>query len=163
MTYPLKSGDLSSSDSKKGIMSKVSQVQKKVQSILSSELGSVNVDADGNLKITYESTALVITTFEFGKKSDETIIEVTGVVSMDTPASPKLYKYLNDKNAALHFGALHHGQGTNSSIILLKYSILGDFLDPEELLNAVRAVILMSDLLDDEITKEFGGTRFIDR
>ena len=71
-------------------MSKVSQVQKKVQSILSSELGSVNVDADGNLKITYESTALVITTFEFGQKSDETIIEVTGVVSMYTPASPKL-------------------------------------------------------------------------
>lgn len=55
-------------------MSKVSQVQKKVQSILSSELGSVNVDADGNSKLTYESTALLITTFEFGVKSDETVI-----------------------------------------------------------------------------------------
>jgi hypothetical protein len=144
-------------------MSKVSQVQKKVQSILSSELGSVNVDADGNLKLTYESTALLITTFEFGVKSDQTVIEITGFVSIDTPASPKLYKYLNDQNAALHFGALHHGQGTDSSMILLKYSILGDYLDPEELLNAVRAVILMADLLDEEITKEFGGTRFIDR
>jgi len=144
-------------------MSKVSQVQKKVQSILSSELGSVNVDADGNLKITYESTLLMINTEEFGQKGDETIIEMTGVVTMDTPASPKLYKYLNEKNSGLHFGSIHHVEGTKSTLILLKYSILGDFLDPEELLNAVRAVILMSDLLDDEITKEFGGTRFIDR
>jgi hypothetical protein len=48
-------------------------------------------------------------------------------------------------------------------MILLKYSILGDYLDPEELLNAVRAVILMANLLDEEITEEFGGTRFIDR
>jgi hypothetical protein len=144
-------------------MSKVSQIQKKVQSILSSELGSVNVDADGNLKITYESTVLLISTMEFGQKGDETIIELSGLVSLDTPASPKLYKYLNDKNVALHFGALNYSEGTKSSMILLKYSILGDFLDPEELLNAVRAVILMSDLLDDEVTKEFGGTRFIDR
>jgi hypothetical protein len=144
-------------------MSKVSQVQKKVQSILSSELGSVNVDADGNLKISYESTLLMITTQEFGKKGDETIVEMAGVVTMDTPASPKLYKYLNEKNSELHFGSIHHVEGTKSTLILLKYSILGDYLDPEELLNAVRAVILMSDLLDDEITKEFGGTRFIDR
>jgi hypothetical protein len=163
LTYPLKSGDLSSSDSKKGIMSKVSQVQKKVQSILSSELGSVNVDADGNLKISYESTLLMIKTLEFGEKNEATIIEMTGVVSMNTPASPKLYKYLNEQNGNLTFGALVHLEGDKSALILLKYSILGDFLDPEELLNAVRAVILMADLLDDEITKEFGGTRFIDR
>ena len=143
-------------------MSKVSQVQKKVQSILSSELGSVNVDADGNLRLTYKSTAVLITTFEFGQEKDQTIIEIAGVVSIDTPASPKLYKYLNDQNAGLHFGALHHGQGTDSSMTLLKYSILGDFLDPEELLNAVRAVVLVSDMLDDEVIKEFGGRRFID-
>lgn len=144
-------------------MSKVSQVQKKVQSILSSELGSVNVDADGNLKISYESTLLMIKTHEFGDKGDETMIEMTGVVTMDTPASPKLYKYLNEQNSSLHFGSLHHLDGKKSTLILLKYCILGDYLDPEELLNAVRATVLMSDLLDDDIVKEFGGTRFIDR
>jgi hypothetical protein len=143
-------------------MSKVSQVQKKVQSILSSELGSVNVDAEGNLKITYESTLLMITTLEFGRKGDETVIELAGVVAIDTPPSAKLYKYLNEKNTELHFGALHHIEGSNSTMVLLKYSILGDYLDPEELLNAVRAVILMSDLLDDEVVNEFGGKRFSD-
>ena len=144
-------------------MATVSQVQKKVQSILSTELGSVKVDADGVIRIDYESTFVRISVEKYGDNEEETVVEITGVLSFETPATPKLYKWINDKNGLLKFGTIYHLDGAKGgTLVLLQYSILGDFLDPEELLNAVRVVVLIANKLDDEVIEEFGGKRVID-
>ena len=144
-------------------MATVSQVQKKVQSILSTELGSVKVDADGDIRIDYESTSVRIAVEQYGDNPDETVVEITGVLSFETPASPKLYKWINDRNASIKFGTIYHLDGAKGgTLVLLQYSILGDFLDPEELLNAVRVVALIANKLDDEVIEEFGGKRVAD-
>jgi hypothetical protein len=144
-------------------MATVSQVQKKVQSILSTELGSVKVDADGDIRIDYESTSVRIAVEKYGDNEEETVVEITGVLSFETPASPKLYKWINDKNGLIKFGTIYHLDGAKGgTLVLLQYSILGDFLDPEELLNAVRVVVLIANKLDDEVIEEFGGKRVID-
>lgn len=143
-------------------MATVSQVQKRVQSILSTELGSVRVDADGDIRINYESTSVRIAVEQYGDSDDETVVEITGVLSFETPASPKLYKWINDKNALLKFGTVYHLESDSGTLALLQYTILGDFLDPEELLNAVRVVVMISDKLDDELIREFGGKRVVD-
>lgn len=144
-------------------MATVSQVQKKVQSILSTELGSVKVDADGDIRIDYESTSVRIAVEQYGDNPDETVVEITGVLSFETPASPKLYKWINDRNASIKFGTIYHLDGAKGgTLVLLQYSILGDFLDPEELLNAVRVVVLIANKLDDEVIEEFGGKRVVD-
>lgn len=140
-------------------MASVKQVQSKVQSILTTELGSVRVAADGEIKINYESTLVTIAVEDYG--NNETIVVITAIVTSGTKETPALYKFLNDTNANLRFGSLQYLSG-NPSVMILQYTILGDFLDPEELLNAVRAVVLIADKLDDEIVKEFGGKRFID-
>jgi hypothetical protein len=144
-------------------MATVSQVQKKVQSILSAELGSVKVDAEGDIRIDYESTSVRIAVEKYGDNEEETVVEITGVLSFETPASPKLYKWINDKNGLIKFGTIYHLDGAKGgTLVLLQYSILGDFLDPEELLNAVRVVVLIANKLDDEVIEEFGGKRVID-
>ena len=144
-------------------MATVSQVQKKVQSILSTELGSVKVEADGDIRIDYESTSVRIAVEQYGDNPDETVVEITGVLSFETPASPKLYKWINDRNASIKFGTIYHLDGAKGgTLVLLQYSILGDFLDPEELLNAVRVVALIANKLDDEVIEEFGGKRVAD-
>jgi hypothetical protein len=144
-------------------MSQVSQIQKKVQSILTSELGSVNVDADGMISIPYQSTLVTIAVEQFASSTDETIVDVRGLISFDTPTSPDLYKWLNKKNSELRFGSIFHLESKQNTIMVLQYSLLGNFLDPEELLNALRAVVLMADILDDEVTKEFGGRKYSDK
>jgi hypothetical protein len=144
-------------------MATVSQVQKKVQSILSTELGSVKVDANGSIRIDYESTSVGIVVEQYGDSSEETVVEISGYLSFDTPASPKLYKWINDKNASIKFGTVYHLDNSNGeTVALLQYSILGDFLDPEELLNAVRVVVVIANKLDDELIEEFGGKRVVD-
>jgi len=104
-------------------MATVSQVQKKVQSILSTELGSVKVDADGDIRIDYESTSVRISVEQYGDSADETVVEITGVLSFETPASPKLYKWINDKNALLKFGTIYHLESKSGTLVLLQYSI----------------------------------------
>ena len=140
-------------------MASVKQVQSKVQSILTTELGSVRVAADNEIKINYESTLVTIAVEDYG--NNETVVVITAIVTSETKETPALYKFLNDTNVSLRFGSLQYLSG-NPSVMILQYSILGDTLDPEELLNAVRAVVLMADKLDDEIVKVFGGKRFID-
>jgi hypothetical protein len=145
------------------IMATVSQIQKKVQSILSTELGSVKVDADGDIRIDYESTSVRISVEQYGDNAEETVVEITGVLSFETPASAKLYKWMNEKNATIKFGTIYHLDGSKGgTLVLLQYSILGDFLDPEELLNAVRVVVIVANKLDDEVINEFGGKRVAD-
>ena len=144
-------------------MATVAQVQKKVQSILSTELGSVKVDADGDIRIDYESTSVRIAVEQYGDSTEETVVEITGVLSFETPASPMLYEWINEKNSSIKFGTIYHLDGSKSgTLVLLQYSILGDFLDPEELLNAVRVVVLISNKLDDELIQKFGGKRVVD-
>ena len=43
-----------------------------------------------------------------------------------------------------------------------KYNILGDHLDPAELVNAVSAVAFNADAMDDEVVERFGGKRYVD-
>jgi len=145
----------------------VSQTQKKVQSILTAELGSVRVDADGDINIAYESTHVRVSVEQFSETvPDETVVVIGGILTFGTPASPKLYKWINDKNALLKFGAISYYEDDDGkdpgALMLLKYSILGDFLDPEELLNALRSVTIISDVLDDQVVEEFGGKRAVD-
>lgn len=140
-------------------MASVKQVQSKVQSILTTELGSVRVAADNEIKINYESTMVTIAVEDYG--NNETVVVITAIVTSETKETPALYKFLNDTNVNLRFGSLQY-LPRNPSIMILQYTILGDFLDPDELLNAVRAVVLIADKLDDEIVKVFGGKRFID-
>ena len=143
-------------------MATLAQTQKKVQNILTSKFGSVRVDSDNEFVFPYESTLVTIKVEEFGGKSNETVIDITAIVSRDTPASTKLYKWLNEKNANIKFGSVYHLESGSKSLILLQYSILGDFVDPEELINGVMAVVLIADIIDDEVVDEFGGKRFID-
>jgi len=46
--------------------------------------------------------------------------------------------------------------------ILFKHTLLGDYLDPDEIEAAVILVAFSADDIDDEIAKLFGGTRFSD-
>jgi hypothetical protein len=40
------------------------------------------------------------------------------------------------------------------------HSLLGDYLDEEELGRAVGGMLFVADNLDDELEKQFGGSRF---
>ena len=65
-------------------------------------------------------------------------------------------------NQLSKFGKFYYDE--NRAAIVLEHDLLGDYLDSEELLNAVRTVGAHADRSDDELRQALGtGERAIDR
>ena len=141
-------------------MSTVAKVQKKVQDILSSEFGSVRVSSDGSIKIPYESTMVNIEVEEW--LNGQSIVVLTAVIARDSKSNSAVYEWVNTQNANLRMGTVYHLPSKTNNITVMSYALLGDFMDPDELTNALRVLVLMADKLDDEFVSLFGGERFVD-
>src|SRR3954451_6533292 len=94
------------------------------------------------------------------------VIRVSALVldelAVDSDAENTVLKALNDRNRSVRFAKfVLDPDGTN---IRLEYDLLGDFLQAEELINAVTSIAQMADDHDDLLRQELGsGRRAIDR
>jgi hypothetical protein len=141
-------------------MANVADVQRKVHNILTSEFGSVTVDKDGGFRFPYQSTIVNVSVEDFG--SNETLVKLDGLIALDSKSGPAVYEWCNKVNSTLAFGTAVHLESGKNNVTIIKYALLGDFLDPEELFNALRGIVLLADNLDDQFISEFGGKRYED-
>jgi hypothetical protein len=87
-----------------------------------------------------------------------TVVELLSPVLADIEETPGLLARLNEINKGLYFGkAYWHDRG-----VWIAHNLLGDHVDRDELLAAVGVLGTVADRLDDDLKKEFGGTRWID-
>src|SRR4051812_27329948 len=113
--------------------------------------------------IPHGSAEIVI---EFDDLAGGNVIQVSAIVLDEIELAPEAeegaLRAVNDRNRSLRFGkfVLHEG----ARKITLEYDLLADFLQPEELMNAVSAVAQMADEHDDLLGSELGsGRRAVDR
>ncbi|MDP3274347.1 MAG: hypothetical protein Q8Q09_04080 [Deltaproteobacteria bacterium] len=87
---------------------------------------------------------------------DHVVVELVCPVLKDVERTPGLLGKLDELNKALFFGkAYTHDRG-----VWLAHNLLGDHLDPQELLACVGLMARVADKLDDDLKGEFGGVRF---
>lgn len=90
-----------------------------------------------------------------------TVIRVSALVLDELELAPEeesaALRALNDRNRSVRFAKFMLERGAGS--ITLEYDLLGDYLQPEELINAVTAVAQMADDHDDLLRQELGGGR----
>lgn len=90
-----------------------------------------------------------------------TVIRVSALVLDQLDLAPDqqhtALRALNDRNRSVRFAKFVLEQGAAS--IILEYDLLGDYLQPEELINAVTHVAQMADDHDDLLRGELGGGR----
>jgi hypothetical protein len=138
----------------------VAEVKERVQRILT-EKGTIEVDGDGDFTFASGSTRTFIHVHELSDGS--TAVLVWAPVLMDPTPSPELFEYVATEGSRWVFGRLALKRyDSGSSQLLFEHSILGDYLDPEELHWAVGAVANTADDLDDELQPKFGGRKFSD-
>lgn len=139
----------------------VIQLRDKLQRLLTDEFGGVNVDRDGDFSISADSTRVFVRAQAWGK--DETLVRIFSPVLLGLAPSTELYKYVAKENQ-YHFGTLvlFENEAGDEAVLELKHTLLGDYLDPQELISAVIAVGATADQLDDELLARFGGRRFTD-
>ncbi len=138
------------------------QLRDKVQRHLTDEFGSVSVNSDGVFRINAESTAAFISCSDWGDDG-ETVVRIYSPVLFDFDLTPEVFEYVARENDYT-FGSLGllTGEDDTSPILEFRHTLLGNFLDPQELINATVMVGATANRLDDELRARFGGKRFAD-
>lgn len=149
-------------------MATVEETRERVTSILTDALDlRIELGKGGVIIIRFgdASTAVFINIDEFGKEDKKsTAVSVSAPILRGVPASPELFKWIAIVGTGYRFGTVEAFEEEGGTIFLrYKYSVLGDFLDEEELKLAVFAVMSTADDLDDELQKKFGGKRMVDK
>ena len=136
-------------------------IRQKVQRIVAEELGSVTVDKDGDVRVVHDSAVSFISVIE---QENRTIVKIWSILAVEIPATPDFYQWIASEGQGYFFARMiasppdEHGQAW----VKWEYDLLGDYLDRDELLNAMHVVVGLSNDLDDEIVTKFGGRRWTD-
>lgn len=136
----------------------VAEVKDKVQRHLVGAFGSVALDKDGDYSIEAGSARVYVSVSEWGER---TLVRVFAQTNFELTPSPELYEWIVKHTRSYRFGHVSLVEFEDGTARLdFDHTLLGDFLDPEELLVAVRMVGTTADEIDDEVKDTFGGRRF---
>jgi hypothetical protein len=156
-------------------MSNYLVVKDKVQRYAKEVFNQVLLDDDGDIVIPYESTRVFISVSQ--KEVDKDVlefwnehqlshnfVEVWAPVIVDVKPSAELFEWVARDGQEYNYGGIRVINDGDSKIVQLifRVSLPGDSLDPGELKDALFAVALTADELDEELKKRFGGKRIED-
>lgn len=146
-------------------MATVDATTQKVQRILLQEFGDVSLTNSG-FKIEHGSTAIIVRIDEWAADSDgnpRSVVHVWAPVARDVKPTPDLYRWAATEGQHKLFGGVTVIDGQDGkSLVTYDTTLLGDYVDPEELTTAVYAVGFTADELDDLVRERFGGERYVD-
>jgi len=151
-------------------MATVDQTMMKVQRLLTGPM-NLKIEIQGGtigVVFTDYSTQINIRVIDWGKAEDgepRTLVRIVAPLLRGVVPAPALYEYLARETPKLWFGSIavwddEKDQGKLS--LTLSHTLLGDFLDEEELSSAMYGVLNSADELDDKMQQRFGGKRWTD-
>ncbi|RMH20811.1 MAG: hypothetical protein D6701_03415 [Gemmatimonadetes bacterium] len=150
-------------------MATVDETFLRVQRILTGPMDLVVDVRDNLMSVAFQghSTQIFIEVYDWGTDPEgqpRSLVHLTAPVLLEAPESAELYQWAATEGASLWFGhALVQAEQTPGNVrVLLKHTLLGDYLDAPELSAAMFGVLLTADEWDDQLQARFGGKRFVD-
>lgn len=140
----------------------VDALRAKVEKILTEHFGAFTVDPDGDVHVDYESVRVFVCPRDW--KQAKSVVSIFSVTNVGVPVSGDLTLFLARENLSLLFGhfSLRAEEGAATGDVWFGHTLLGDFLDPDELVTALSAVARMADKYDDLIRDRFGGRLYLE-
>lgn len=120
----------------------------------------VGLERGGGFSIDHESTRGFI--FVRGK-DERVIVSVEAVVAFNVPESPQMLAHVARESDSYLFGHLAIREDRDEPghyMALFVHALLGNYLDEDELINAVVAVVGTANQIDDDFVAQFGGETF---
>ena len=151
-------------------MATVEQTMMKVQRILTGPM-NLRIQLTGDfIQVTFTgtSTHVNLRVVDWGKNKDgepRTLVRVSSPVLRGVKPTPALFEHLVREGSKSWFGAYSVGDDEETPgtlFIVVGHSLLGDFLDEEELSATVWNVLGAADEADDVLQQKFGGKRSLD-
>ena len=152
-------------------MATVEETTMKVQRLLTGPIG-LRVELGDDyiwVKIgSSVSTMARISVHDFRSKDaddPEPVVVIEAPILFDVKATPDLFEWIAREGGNSWFGHVRAFDGNEPGTVFLNMShtLLGDYLDEEELSYALFGVLSVADKLDDELQQRFGGQRYADR
>ena len=152
-------------------MATVDQTMMKVQRLLTGPMGlKIVLEGDGiGVQFTDYSTQVHIRIIDWGKGKDgepRTLVRISSPLLRGVKPNPALYEYIAREAPHLYFGSIRVWDDEETPGLLsltLGQTLLGDYLDEEELSAAMYNVLNSANEMDDELQKRFGGKRWVDK
>ncbi|HEX2206166.1 MAG TPA: hypothetical protein VHG93_00675 [Longimicrobium sp.] len=151
-------------------MADVDTTMMKVQRILTGPMG-LRISLQGNtISVTFtgSSTRVSLTFTDWGtnKAGDpSTLVGVSAPLLWEVDPSPALFEWIAKEGGKFYFGhvtAHDDSSAPGKLFLLMSHTLLGDYLDEEELHWALYTLLQTADKLDDELKEKFGGKRLAD-
>ncbi len=151
-------------------MATVDQTMMKVQRILTGPMG-LRIGLQGNtITVTFTdvSTRVNVSVQDWGtdKNGDpQSLVQLSSPILWEVDPTPALYEYIAREGGNYFFGhvSAHDDNSAPGKLFIhFSHTLLGDYLDEEELSAAMWGVLTTADKLDDELQQRFGGKRLSD-
>lgn len=140
-------------------MADVELTKRKVEAYLANLAPSVTIDESGAYSARSGSSRVFVRVVPH-PDGESTMVYVFAPLVEGATLSPELYEYVAT-DASTVFGTLLVIKDDESTGgIILRHSLLGDFLDAAELEYAVGGIAASADELDNDLAARFGGEVF---
>lgn len=151
-------------------MATVDQTMMKVQRLLTGPMG-LRISMQGesvSVSFTDVSTRVNLSVQEWGTNKDgdpASLVRLSCPILWEVDPSPGLFEWIAKEGGNFFFGhvSAHDDQSSPGKLFLMmSHTLLGDYLDEEELSSTLYAMLGSADKLDDELKGKFGGKRLAD-
>jgi hypothetical protein len=148
-------------------MATVEATTQKVQRILVEEYNDVRLHKNGGFVLEAGSTAAFVQIQEWTPDKDgnpRSLVYIWAPLGRDVKPTPELYHWAAVDGQQMRFGTVSVLDNTEKGTCFVQFdrTLLGDYLDPAELVTAVNAVLYTADDLDEIVHDRFGGKRYTD-
>lgn len=151
-------------------MADVDTTMMKVQRILTGPMG-LRISLQGStISVTFanSSTRVSLNFTEWGQNKagdPSTLVGVSSPLLWEVDPSPALFEWIAKEGGRFFFGhvtAYDDSSAPGKLFLVMSHTLLGDYLDEEELHWALFTLLQTADKLDDELKEKFGGKRLAD-
>ena len=151
-------------------MADVDTTMMKVQRILTGPMG-LRISLQGNtisVSFTDSSTRINLNFTDWGtnKAGDaSTLVGVSAPLLWEVEPTPQVFEWIAKEGGKFYFGhvtAYDDSSAPGKLFLMMSHTLLGDYLDEEELHWALYTLLQTADKLDDELQGKFGGKRLSD-
>jgi hypothetical protein len=155
-------------------MTDVADVKARVLEMLTEGLGievQLRPENEVLVELPESSTAVFIRFFAKEFKSeeieDQVFVNVSAPLLRGLSLTPELYRWVATEGTTYDVGCVQlyevdEDDGSQTGFLRFVYTLLGDYLDEDELGTALWTVLFTADRLDDELQAQFGGRRWVD-
>lgn len=151
-------------------MADVDTTMMKVQRLLTGPMGLRIALQGETITVTFSDSStrvnLNFSAWGQNKAGDaSTLIQLSAPLLWEVDPSPTLFEWVAREGGKYYFGhvtVFDDQSAPGKLFLMMKHTLLGDYLDEEELHWALYTLLQTADGLDDELKGKFGGKRLAD-